>query len=104
MTFGNIHSLGIRSLTLLRASRHRPGGPWSDDDFDVVDEGGVVGRIMFAAANYTGGPDRPWFWSITCKLPNESADRGNAVSREEAMQAFKARWLAVSANRRPRLP
>lgn len=91
-------------LTLLRASKHRPGGPWSPDDFDVVDDEGHVGQIMWTAASFTAGRERPWFWSITCKVPNEPADRGNAASREEAMAAFKARWTVVSGNGRPRLP
>jgi hypothetical protein len=90
-------------LTLLRASKHRRGD-WSDDDFDVVDDAGHVGRILLAAANYTGGPERPWFWSITCRFPQASADRGNAASLEDAMASFKARWTVVSANGRPRLP
>ena len=91
-------------LTLLRASKHRPGGPWSDDDYDVADAEGPVGRIMWTASSYTAGRDRPWFWSIICKVPNEPTDRGNAASLEEAMAAFKARWLVVTANGRPRLP
>jgi hypothetical protein len=33
-------------LTLKRASKHRPGGPWSDDDYDVFDGERHVGRIM----------------------------------------------------------
>lgn len=37
--------------------------------YDVVDDEGPVGRIMFAAANCTGGPEWRWFWPITCKLP-----------------------------------
>ena len=53
---------------------------------------------------FTADRDQPWFWSITCKVPNEPADRGNAATREKAMAAFKARWLVVSANGRPRLP
>ena len=93
----------MTSLILLRASKHRPGD-WSDDDYDLADDEGLVGRILLAAANYTGGPERPWFWSITCKVPNEPADRGNAATREEAMAALKARWQVVSANGRPRLP
>jgi hypothetical protein len=24
-------------LVLKHASKHRPGGPWSDDDYDVLD-------------------------------------------------------------------
>ena len=33
-----------------RASASRPSGEWSDDDYDVLAEGIVVGRIMKAAA------------------------------------------------------
>ena len=91
-------------LTLLRASKHRPGGPWSDNDFNATDHEGNIGRIVLAAAEYTGDRDEPWFWSITCKSPSEAADWGSAASLEEAKQAFKARWLVVSANKRPRLP
>jgi hypothetical protein len=91
-------------LTLLRASKHRPGGPLSDDDYDVVDNEGHVGRIVRTASSYTAGPDKPWFWSITCKVPNEPTDRDNAASLHDAMQAFKARWVAVNPGGRPRLP
>ena len=37
-------------VVLKRASTSRPSGEWSDDDFDVLAEGIVVGRIMKAAA------------------------------------------------------
>jgi len=37
-------------LTLKRASASRLSGEWSDDDYDVLAEGAVVGRIMKAAA------------------------------------------------------
>jgi len=33
-------------LTLKRASTHRPGGPWPDDDYDVYDGERPVGRIV----------------------------------------------------------
>src|SRR5215468_6239549 len=33
-------------LILKRASASRPSGEWNDDDFDVVTNGAVVGRIM----------------------------------------------------------
>ena len=92
------------TLTLLRASKHRSGGPWSEDDFDIVDDEGDVGRIMWTSTSFTAGRDKPWFWSITCKVPNEPTDRGNAASLEDAMAAFKARWLIVSAKGRPKLP
>jgi len=33
-------------LTLKRASASRPSGEWSDDEYDVLTDGAVVGRIM----------------------------------------------------------
>jgi hypothetical protein len=40
----------VEPLILKRASASRPSGEWSDDDFDVLADGVVVGRIMKAAA------------------------------------------------------
>ena len=40
-------------LVLKLASASRPSGEWKDDDFDVFADGGVVGRIMKAAAART---------------------------------------------------
>jgi hypothetical protein len=37
-------------LMLKRASASRTSGEWNDDDFDVLADGVVVGRIMKAAA------------------------------------------------------
>jgi hypothetical protein len=37
-------------LTLKRAAASRLSGEWSEDDYDVLCEGAVVGRIMKAAA------------------------------------------------------
>jgi hypothetical protein len=39
--------LGTRmaALILKRASASRPSGEWNDDDFDVLTDGVVVGRI-----------------------------------------------------------
>jgi hypothetical protein len=38
------------ALILKRASVSRVSGEWSEDDFDVLADGIVVGRIMRAAA------------------------------------------------------
>jgi hypothetical protein len=35
---------------LRRASASRPSGEWNDDDYDVLADGVVIGRIMKAAA------------------------------------------------------
>lgn len=38
-------------LILKRASASRPSGEWNDDDYDVLTDGVVVGRIFNAAAD-----------------------------------------------------
>jgi len=37
-------------LILKRASKSRPGGEWSDDDYDVFDGDQHIGRIMWTHA------------------------------------------------------
>src|SRR5262245_56010805 len=48
-------------LILKRASASRPSGEWNDDDFDVLPDGAVVGRIMKTAAAPVGSP---WMWTL----------------------------------------
>jgi hypothetical protein len=40
----------MSALILTRAAASRPSGDWGDDDYDVLADGIVVGRIMKAAA------------------------------------------------------
>jgi hypothetical protein len=47
-------------LLLKRATLSRPSGQWSDDDFDVLANGEVVGRIYKANAAPVGWP---WMWT-----------------------------------------
>jgi hypothetical protein len=51
----------VRTLILKRASASRPSGEWDDDDFDVLADGVVVGRIMETAAAPVG---QPWMWTL----------------------------------------
>jgi hypothetical protein len=53
-------------LILKRASAGRPSGEWSDDDYDVLADGVVVGRIFKAAASPVGSP-----W-MCCRLSRRS--------------------------------
>jgi hypothetical protein len=43
-------------LILKRASASRPSGEWNEDDFDVLADGAVVGRIFKANAAPVGSP------------------------------------------------
>ena len=53
-------------LLLKRASASRPSGEWNDDDFDVLADGVVVGRIMKAAAAPVG---MSWMWTLAFAIP-----------------------------------
>jgi hypothetical protein len=48
-------------LLLKRAALSRPSGQWNDDDFDVLANGEVVGRIYKANAAPVGSP---WMWTL----------------------------------------
>jgi hypothetical protein len=48
-------------LILKRAAASRPSGQWSDDDYDVLADGVVIGRIMNAAATHRR-LRRRWQW------------------------------------------
>jgi hypothetical protein len=49
------------SLILKRASASRPSGQWNDDDFDVLADGAVVGRILKIHAAHI---ETPWMWTL----------------------------------------
>jgi len=48
-------------LMLKRASASCPSGEWNDDDFDVLADGVLVGRIMKGAAVPLG---MSWMWTL----------------------------------------
>ena len=86
----NLHAWPLTraaNLSLARAARSRDGD-WSADDYDVFEGNRQIGRIVLT----TGGPQgMPWFWTITARAES-TQNRGYAVSREQAMREFKARW------------
>jgi hypothetical protein len=49
------------ALILKRASASRPSGEWSEDDFDVLTDNAVVGRIFKVHAAPQG---TPWMWTL----------------------------------------
>jgi hypothetical protein len=56
-----LDSLRMTVLLLKRASASRPSGEWNDDDFDVLADGAVVGRIFKANASPVGAS---WMWTL----------------------------------------
>jgi hypothetical protein len=79
-----------QKFILVHASKSRPSGQCSDDDYDVWDgKAKAVGRIFRAAA---APQEQPWFWTITERASQHSINRGYAPTREDAIAAFKRAW------------
>ena len=77
-------------LVLKRASASRPSGEWNDDDYDVLANGVVVGRIMKTASAPVG---TPWLWTLAFgQHEDRTPTHGYAATRETAMAAFAKSW------------
>jgi hypothetical protein len=80
----------MTSLILKRASASRPDGQWSDEDYDVLADGKVVGRIL--QENTSGPPELRWVWSLMVTPATPGVTNGTAATREEAMAKFRVAW------------
>jgi len=77
-------------LILRRASAFRPFGEWNDDDYDVLCNGVVVGRIMQAAAVPVG---MSWMWTLAFgHQKDRTPTHGYAATREDATASFAKSW------------
>jgi len=77
-------------LLLKPASASRPSGEWSEDDYDVLADGFVVGRIFQAKAAPVGSP---WMWTLAFDFwGDRTPTHGYAATREAAMAAFAKSW------------
>jgi hypothetical protein len=78
-------------LTLKRASASRSSGEWNEEDYDVLADTTVVGRIFRAAASPVG---TPWMWTILVIQDHENytSTHDYEVTREAAMAAFAKCW------------
>jgi hypothetical protein len=80
----------MSQLILKHASASRPSGRWSDDDYDVLADGLVVGRIFNAAASPVG---TPWMWTLLYDFHKDrTPTHGYEATREAAMAAFAKSW------------
>ena len=74
-------------MLIKRAALSRPC-LWNDDDFDVVANGEVVGRIFKAGVSVA----RPWMWALSLPHEDRTPMHGYAATREAAMAAFAKSW------------
>jgi hypothetical protein len=77
------------NLILKRGSLSRPSGQWRDDDYDVLEDGVVVGRISKESA---APQDRPWMWASGHNGQLRRAAHDYEATREAAMAAFATSW------------
>ena len=76
-------------LTLKRAPASGPSGEWRDDDFDVLADDEIVGRIFKAGVSVA----RPWMWTLDIGYHEDcNPTHGYAATRETAMAAFAKSW------------
>jgi hypothetical protein len=85
-----LNTNAVSSLILKRASASRSSGQWSDDDYDVLENGVIVGRIFFLDAVAPQG--RSWMWASGHNGDIKRAAHGYAPTREAAMAAFAKSW------------
>jgi hypothetical protein len=85
-------------LVLKRASVSRSSGEWSDDDFDVLCDGVVVGRIMKAAAVPVA---MSWMWTLAYDY-HEDRTHGSDETRSRRSPRFSSRTLFHSPFRAKR--
>jgi hypothetical protein len=67
---------------------------WNEDDFDVVADGVLIGRIFVTLIAPEG---RPWMWTIGCDHHKDrTPTHGYEATREAAMAAFAKNWRRES--------
>src|SRR5262245_39613995 len=78
----------MTQLILERASASRSSGQRRDDDYDVLENGVVIGRIFFLDA--VGPYGRPWIWARGHNGDLRRAAHGYELTREAVIQAFRS--------------
>jgi len=76
-------------LTLKRASISHRSGKERDDDYDVLADGVLVGRIFKVRV----GGRTPWMWTLALgHHEDRTPTHGYAATRAAAMAAFAKSW------------
>jgi hypothetical protein len=84
----------VSPLILKRASASRPSGEWNEDDFDVLADGAVVGRIFKANATPAG---MSWMWTLAFgHREDRSPTHGYAETREGCNESVREELAGVT--------
>src|SRR5215831_5429236 len=84
-------------LVLKRASASRLSGEWSDDDYGVLADGIVVGRIIMKSAAAPVG--QPWLWTLAYgHHEDHTLTHGYEPTREAAMAIASTPLAAAGYN------
>jgi hypothetical protein len=76
-------------LVLKPSSASRPSGKRSDDGYDVLADGVVIGRIFKVRL----GGRTPWMWTLASgHHEDRTPTHGYEATREAAMAAFAKSW------------
>src|SRR5262245_26889025 len=88
---GSRRGLGTVTDLLLRRAQAGRASAQGDDDYDVIDAGGlVVGRIFKETKSPAG---TPWMWTLTYgDHEHRTPTHGYETTRQAAMQAFARSW------------
>jgi hypothetical protein len=82
----SLHATGLRSLPATPATRVAD----VDDDFDVLADRAVVGRIFKVHAAPVG---TPWMWTLAFgQREDRTPTHGYEATRKAAMAAFAKSW------------
>jgi hypothetical protein len=85
---------------LKRGKFSRSSGQWQDEDYDVLADGKIVGRILEEGSRF-GPPELRWGWSITAIVrATPGVTNGTAATLDEAKAKFRANWTKAKAGDR----
>ena len=62
---------------------------WNQEDYEILEDGIVVGRIFLMPIGLKG---RPWMWAIRERKERTHRGHGYETTREAAMAAFAKSW------------
>jgi hypothetical protein len=85
-------------LILKRASGSRSSGQWSDEDYDVLADGIVIGRVMKAAAAPVG---TPWLWTLASGSMRTARQRTATSRRARLLWRDSPRAGGASKHQEP---